>query len=127
MVLTKSEMQIMDVLWEDGNPLSRSDFLDRAEEKSWKDSSVHILLNGLLRKGIIREAGIVKRTKTYGRTFLPTMTREEYFATTTFSHPHKPDMTGLIQALLERPEADAAALKDIQALVEQRIQTLEKK
>ena len=120
-------MQIMDVLWEDGNPLSRSDFLDRAEEKSWKDSSVHILLNGLLRKGIIREAGIVKRTKTYGRTFLPTMTREEYFATTTFSHPHKPDMTGLIQALLERPEADAAALKDIQALVEQRIQTLEKK
>ncbi len=127
MVLTKSEMQIMDVLWEDGNPLSRSDFLDRAEEKSWKDSSVHILLNGLLRKGIIREAGIVKRTKTYGRTFLPTMTREEYFATTTFSHPHKPDMTGLIQALLERPEADAAALKDIQALVEQRIQALEKK
>ena len=127
MVLTKSEMQIMDVLWEDGNPLMRSDFLDRAEEKSWKDSSVHILLNGLLRKGIIREAGIVKRTKTYGRTFLPTMTREEYFATTTFSHPHKPDMTGLIQALLERPEADAAALKDIQALVEQRIQALEKK
>ena len=127
MVLTKSEMQIMDVLWEDGNPLSRSDFLDRAEEKSWKDSSVHILLNGLLRKGIIREAGIVKRTKTYGRTVLPTMTREEYFATTTFSHPHKPDMTGLIQALLERPEADAAALKDIQALVEQRIQALEKK
>ena len=127
MVLTKSEMQIMDVLWEDGNPLSRSDFLDRAAEKSWKDSSVHILLNGLLRKGIIREAGIVKRTKTYGRTFLPTMTREEYFATTTFSHPHKPDMTGLIQALLERPEVNPATLKDIQKLVEQRLNALENK
>ena len=127
MELTKSEMEIMDVLWGSDKPLSRADLLARSEEKTWKDSSVHILLNGLLRKGIIREAGIVKRTKTYGRTFLPTMTREEYFATTTFSHPHKPDMTGLIQALLERPEADAAALKDIQALVEQRIQALEKK
>ena len=117
MVLTKSEMEIMDVLWEDGGELSRSDFLDRSEEKSWKDSSVHILLNGLLRKGAIREAGIVKRSKTYGRTFLPTMTREEYFATTSFSHRYKPDMTGLVEALLERPEADEATLKRIQELV----------
>lgn len=117
MVLTKSEMEIMDVLWEDGGELSRSDFLARSEEKSWKDSSVHILLNGLLRKGAIREAGIVKCSKTYGRTFLPTMTREEYFATTTFSHRYKPDMAGLIKALLERPEADEAAMDEIRKLV----------
>ena len=51
MELTKSEMQIMDVFWEAGEPLSRSDLLERSEHKSWKDSSVHILLNGLLQKG----------------------------------------------------------------------------
>lgn len=118
MVLTKSEMEIMDVLWEDGGALSRSDFLERSEEKSWKDSSVHILLNGLLRKGAIREAGVVKRSKTYGRTFLPTMTREEYFATTSFSHRYKPDMEGLIRALLDRPEADEATLLKIQQLID---------
>ena len=84
MVLTKSEMEIMDVLWQTGTALSRSDLLEHAEEKNWKDSSVHILLNGLLKKGAIRESGFVKRSKTYGRTFLPTMTREEYFATTIF-------------------------------------------
>ena len=78
MELTRSEMEIMDVLWQDGGELSRADFLARSEEKSWKDSSVHILLNGLLAKGAIREAGFVKRSKTYGRTFLPTITREEY-------------------------------------------------
>lgn len=117
MVLTKSEMEIMDVLWEDGGALSRSDFLERSEEKSWKDSSVHILLNGLLRKGAIREAGVVKRSKTYGRTFLPTMTREEYFATTSFSHRYKPDMEGLIRALLDRPEANGDTLLKIQQLI----------
>ena len=53
MVLTKSEMEIMDVLWEDGGALSRADFLARSQEKTWKDSSVHILLNGLLAKGAI--------------------------------------------------------------------------
>lgn len=104
MVLTRSEMEIMDVLWEDGGELSRSDFLQRSAEKNWKDSSVHILLNGLLKKGAIREAGVVKRSKTYGRTFLPTMTREEYFANTIFSHRHKPQMIGLIRALTKRPE-----------------------
>lgn len=120
MELTKSEMEIMDVLWEDGNALSRADFLARNEEKSWKDSSVHILLNGMLSKGIIREAGFVKRSKTYGRTFLPTMTREEYFASTIFSHRYQPELSGLFRALLERPEVDEEMLDTLQSLIDQR-------
>ena len=43
MELTRSEMEIMDVLWEAGKPLSRADLLEHTEEKTWKDSSVHIL------------------------------------------------------------------------------------
>ena len=121
MVLTKSEMEIMDVLWEDGGELSRSDFLERSDEKSWKDSSVHILLNGLLKKGAIREAGIVKRSKTFGRTFLPTMTREEYFANTIFSYRHKPEAIGLMAALLERPEMDAQTLAAVQTLIAEKL------
>jgi len=120
MELTKSEMEIMDVLWQDGNALSRADLLERAEEKSWKDSSVHILLNSLLSKGAIREAGVVKRSKTFGRTFLPTMTREEYFAATIFSHRYQPEMIGLISALLKRPEVNENMLNEIAALAEAR-------
>ena len=120
MELTKSEMEIMDVLWQDGGALSRADFLERSAEKSWKDSSVHILLNGLLNKGAIKEAGFVKRSKTFGRTFLPTMTREEYFAMTIFSHRYKPEMLGLITALLQRPEVDENMLNEIAALAEAR-------
>ena len=118
--LTRSEMEIMDVLWESGDPLSRADLLARSEEKTWKDSSVHILLNGLLHKGAIREAGLVKRSKTYGRTFAPTLTREEYFATTIFSHRHKPEIVGLFAALLQRKEITAQQLDAICALVEER-------
>ena len=95
-------MEIMDVFWGSEKPLSRSDLLERSEEKTWKDSSVHILLNGLLQKGAIREAGLVKRSKTYGRVFSPTMTREEYFADTIFSHRNQPDIVGLMEALLRR-------------------------
>ena len=124
MELTKSEMEIMDVLWEDGGPLSRSDFLERHQEKTWKDSSVHILLNGLLNKGAIREAGIVKRSKTYGRTFLPTMSREEYFASTIFSHRYQPKLALLFQALLQRPDITKETLDTLDALVREKRQQL---
>lgn len=124
MELTRSEMEIMDVLWAADGPLSRSDLLERPEEKTWKDSSVHILLNGLLQKGAIREAGFVKRSKTYGRTFLPTLTREQYYAINIFSHRHKPDITGLFAALLERPDISLEALDQIEELVVRRKENL---
>lgn len=121
MELTKSELEIMDVLWESGKPMSRADLLNRSEEKTWKDSSVHILLNGLLQKGAIVEAGLVRRSKTYGRVFSPTMTREEYYATTIFSHRHKPMIVGLIEALLRREDITPAEREEIASLVTRKI------
>ena len=120
MELTKSEMEIMDVLWGSDKALSRSDLLARSEEKTWKDSSVHILLNGLLQKGAIQEAGLVKRSKTYGRVFAPTMTREEYFAATIFSHRHKPDIVGLFEALLRREDVTPEVLDKLAEMVAQK-------
>ena len=124
MELTKSEMEIMDVLWEAGKPLSRSDLLERSEEKTWKDSSVHILLNGLLQKNAIQEAGLVKRSKTYGRVFVPTLTRQEYFASTIFCHRHKPEIVGLFEALLRREDITLQDLEAIHNLVQKKMQSL---
>ena len=121
MELTKSELEIMDVLWEADGPLCRSDLLEFSEEKSWKDSSVHILLNGLLQKNAIREAGLVKRSKTYGRTFEPTLTREEYFAATIFCHRYKPDLVGLVEALLTRPDMSKDTLLQISSMVAEKL------
>ena len=117
MELTRSELEIMDVFWEARMPLSRSDLLERSVEKSWKDSSVHILLNGLLQKQVIREVGFVRRSKTYGRTFEPTLSREEYYAETIFSHRNKPQMVELIQALLKRPDISPEEMLRIKELV----------
>ena len=121
MELTRSEMEIMDVLWEAEAPLSRADLLERSQEKSWKDSSVHILLNGLLQKKAICEAGFVKRSKTYGRTFRPVLTREEYFATTIYSHRHKPEFVGLIKALLKREDITKEQLQEVLHMVEAKV------
>ena len=73
MRLTKSEMEIMTVLWEADHPLSRTEILENSKEKSWKDSSIHILLNSMLEKGAVEVAGFEKMGSHYGRTYAPAL------------------------------------------------------
>ena len=121
MELTKSELEIMDVLWAANTPLSRSDLLERSQEKSWKDSSVHILLNDLLQKDAIREAGFVKRSKTYGRTFLPTVSREEFFAANAFAYKYKPSAAALVDAICRSNQLSKQELLEIREVLERHI------
>ena len=47
--LTKSEMAIMEILWEEGKGLTATEIVNIAgEKKTWKDSSIHLLINKLL-------------------------------------------------------------------------------
>ncbi|MBQ2650194.1 MAG: BlaI/MecI/CopY family transcriptional regulator [Clostridia bacterium] len=76
--LTRSELEIMTVLWEAGRPLSRAEIIEFSPKKTWKASSIHIMLNGLLDKGAIEVAGFTKIGTHYGRTFAPTMDEAQY-------------------------------------------------
>ena len=40
MELTKSELEVMNVLWQANRPLSRSEILALSTGKTWKDSSI---------------------------------------------------------------------------------------
>lgn len=50
MNLTKNEIEVMDVFWGVGRPLSRAELLNLSVDKSWQSNSVHILLNNLRRR-----------------------------------------------------------------------------
>ena len=100
MYLTKNELEIMDVLWEQGRPLSRGELLMLPEKKTWMDSSIHILLNSLLRKGAIREAGYAKCGKTSGRVYEAALSCAEYYVTTLSSTKVQPTLQELLAAYL---------------------------
>ena len=102
MYLTKNEIEIMDVLWEKERPLSRGEILSMSEDKSWMDSSVHILLNSMLKKGAIREAGFVKCGKTCGRVYEAALSCEEYYVSTLDSTRKRPDPALLLKAYIDR-------------------------
>ena len=101
--LTKSENEIMELLWREGRPLSRSDIIDLTPDRTWKPASIHILLNSMLEKGAIQVAGFVQSTKNYARTFTPTLTADEY-AVLQFKHSsafNEQSVLCLVSALVE--------------------------
>ncbi len=100
MYLTKNEIEIMDVLWRENRALSRGEILSLSTDKTWMDSSVHILLNSMLKKGAIREAGFVKCGKTCGRVYEAAFSCEEYHVGTLDSTRCVPDPVGLARAYL---------------------------
>lgn len=77
--LTKGEREIMNVLWDTREALTSSEIIKYSVNKSWKDTSVHLLLKTLLDKNIIEVAGLKKTTRNYARTFRATMSQYDYF------------------------------------------------
>ena len=114
--ITKSELEVLHVLWASGVPLSRSGILANSKDKGWKDSSVHILLNSMLKKGAIREAGFIKCGKTCGRVYEAALSCEEYYVSTLDYKRQKPDPAKLLDAYIARnglDEEKRAELKKI--------------
>lgn len=120
MDLSKCELEVMDVFWNLNTPLSRKDLLEHQEEKTWKDSSVHILINSLLKKGIIEKSGMVKRVKTVARTFVPTMTREQYYAANVFSHRYRPEVYGVLEEMIRKNPLTSEEIVGLQELLSQK-------
>lgn len=65
--LTKSESEVMYLLWHTDRALSAAEMVTLSPQKTWKDSYIHLMVNSLLKKGMITPAG-----------FVPCMTEEEY-------------------------------------------------
>ena len=68
--LSPNEQAIMELIWSAGRPLSRQEILEGT-------ASIHLVLNNMLSKGILR---ITDQTVRYGRTYGATMPRCEYIA-----------------------------------------------
>lgn len=119
--LTNSEKQIMEVLWKSDVPLSSHDIILSSSDKTWKNSSVHLLLNSLLDKELIEVAGFEKRTKNYARVFKPTLSYVDYILTILIKNSDKEKRAELLSKLIKQ-EKDTEILKDIMMGIQNRLQ-----
>lgn len=119
--LTNSEKQIMEVLWKSDVPLSSHDIILSSSDKTWKNSSVHLVLNSLLDKELIEVAGFEKRTKNYARVFKPTLSYVDYILTVLTKNSDKEKRAELLSKLIKQ-ENDTELLKDIMMGIQNRLQ-----
>ena len=125
MELTKNELEIMDVLWRAEKPLSRNDIITSSGPKSWKDSSIHILLNSLLKKEAIREAGFVRSGKGYGRTFEPTLTCGQYYSEFFSKSAQRTSVPLIVSALFQENEISLEDIDELEQLLEEKRRELQ--
>ena len=78
--LTKSELEVMQLLWQSDEALSSSGIVAKSADSGahWQKSYIHLLINSLLDKGMIEIVGFTKNTKNYSRTFKAKLSKAEY-------------------------------------------------
>lgn len=110
-MLTKSEEEIMNLLWEVGEPLASSEIVSKSVNRTWRKSYINLLINSLLNKQMIEVVGVkqIQMTKNYARTFQPTMSKYAYsvkriFSQKGFKEENIPDLFAEIIANTENPQ-----------------------
>jgi len=75
MSVSANEYKIMQLLWNEGRPLTRAEILKGTEGRNWNPASIHLILNSMISKGAIR---ITDEEKKYGRTYETCYSQDEY-------------------------------------------------
>lgn len=124
-VLTKNEREIMELLWREKRPLSRSEIIALSVNRSWKANSIHILLNQLLDKGAIEVNGFIKTGKNYGRTFTAALTEQQYqvmqFRTSAgYARSKTSALVNLVSTLVDGEELNEQTLDRLKELLDKK-------
>lgn len=117
--LTKSEHEIMNLLWHVDRPLTASEIIEQSTDKTWKDSYIHLLINSLLDKGMIRAEGFAKTTKNYARTFVAAVSEEAYAVQQIAGR--KPlstlSVVSIVSALVKQAEEPSALIDAVERML----------
>ena len=125
MRLTKSEMEIMNVLWRAGRPLTRSDILELSTDKTWQDNSIHILLNGMLKKNAIKPVGFARSGKVWAREYEPHVAVAEYYSENLFAQTSGKEYPLLFSAMINSDEVTPELLDELDEMLQKRKRELE--
>lgn len=131
-MLSPNELEVMELLWSVDGALTRTEIIDQSAQKSWKPSTIHLLLNSLLKKEMIEVKGFKPTGKNYGRTYAANITREEYTARELEKRLPKSktsggaDLAGVFAAMVGDAKLDKNTLDELQRILDEKKRTMEK-
>ena len=79
-MITYNEYNILLAIWNAGHALTAKEILASMEDKSFKDRTIHSILNAMLEKGLIYVDGQKLSSRIYSRCFNASISFAEYHA-----------------------------------------------
>ena len=120
--LTRSEREIMSLLWKVNEPLTTVEIVEQAQSKSWKSKSINVLINGLLEKDAVKICDLKKVGNHYCRTFAPTLSQHEYWISLiNRSGDSASNMENVVLTFVENNPVSLETLKSLQRIVNDRL------
>lgn len=78
-LITQKEEDLMEFLWKQATPLTITEMAGIGQEE-WNQVTLFRIVKGLLNKGYLKIHGFEKNNTQYARSFIPSLTKEEYAA-----------------------------------------------
>ena len=116
--ITPSEYEVLEVMWNADEEMTASEIVKISQNKTWKSSSVHLLMAFLLKKDLVEISGFKKTTKNFARTFKPSISKSDFILNEALEFFHN-DLDKFYDMLIEKSSNDV--LKRTKAKIEKRL------
>lgn len=116
--ITPSEYEVLEVMWNAGKELTASEIVKISQNKTWKSSSVHLLISSLLKKDLVEISGFKKTTKNFARTFKPSISKSNFILNEALEFFNN-DLDKFYDMLIEKSSDDV--LKRTKTKIEERL------
>ena len=123
--LSKSEYEVLSLLWSENRGLTAVEINELAQDKSWKPTSIHLIINSMMDKGAVVVDGMVRSGRVYSRIFKATMSPEEYSLmqvkqNTSFAPDQDAAISGLVASLIGSSEISEKTIEKIEELIKKK-------
>lgn len=120
----KNELEVMQVLWAENRPLTHHEIVDLSPNRTWKASTIHFILNGLMAKSAVKVCGSVLSGKIYARQYAAAISKDAYeasqieqaLASVSVDTTRLP---GVFAALIKGREINPDTLDDLQTMIDE--------
>lgn len=129
MSLSKSEYEVLTLLWKHNQGLTASEINSCCKDKSWKDASIHLILAKMIDKNAVVVDGMIRSGRTYSRIFKAAITPEEYSImqikqNALFANDRRSSMTTLFAYLIDSDEVNLETISKVEALLKKKKEEL---
>ena len=124
-MISNNEYNVLLTIWKAGQALSAQEIVENMEDKTFKDRTIHSILNAMLEKGLIYVDGQRLSSRIYCRLFNTNLSFEQFQSQQIMDSPvYRKDkaqvLPGILSALVEDADIGTDTLDQLEALLEER-------